>query len=192
MRRKATALGITLIAFCSLGLVTTTAANIAISLHADRHRYKIGDIINLMIVYKNLSSHPVWLPPQIETSAVDAFAVKPISSKRTVEKIRFGLPSIAWDELSHEVVRLNPQAHIYRRVIAEVRSTLPKDYDDPRKGLFLILPASAVRLPGAGKYEVQAIFHSSADHPVNAYLPAEKKLWVGDVRSDPIVIEIRQ
>jgi hypothetical protein len=67
---------------------------------------------------------------------------------------------------------------------------LPKDYGDQRRGLFLILPASAIRLPSGGKYEVRARFHSSADHPVNAYLIPMKKLWTGDVVSAPVFIQI--
>ena len=192
MRPQGIAPGLALIVLLSSSTANTMATEIALRLHTDRQQYRIGDRITFTIVFKNVSTRPLWLLPQSETCGVDALLVKPVKGHGAVEKIRFGLPSFAWDELSREVVKLEPQQRVARHLVAEIESRLPPDYGDQRRGLYLIVPASALRLPQFVPYEVRAVFHSSANHPVNAYLPPTKKLWTGDVLSEPVIIDIAE
>jgi hypothetical protein len=185
-------LALALFSLSSAVVADGSTEQVQIALRADKTSYKIGESIGFEITYKNVSPNPIALLTESETYPVDAFIITRISDHRRPEKIRFGVPSIAWDALADDVVKVRPQAKVSRRLTAEIRSILPSDYKDKRRGVFLIFPASAALLPGFGKYEIKAHFHSSLDHPVNSYLPQNSKLWRGDVLSAPVVIDIRE
>jgi hypothetical protein len=176
--------------FVCLAAAETCAEEVKLTLRCDRDHYRVGDTIKFKIVYKNVSDRSIWLLPQTETYPVDVFTIVKVGDSRRSEKLRFGEQSVAWDARARDVVKLQPRSQLSRFIIADIRPRLPSDYEDQRTGIFLILPASAVRLPGAGKYEIRAIFHSSPNHPVNQYLPRGAQLWRGDATSEPITIEI--
>jgi len=165
---------------------------VKLTLRCARNHYKVGDTIRFQIIYTNVSPYPLWLLPQSESYPVDLFRISKVGDAHQPEKFRFGDQSVAWDARARDVVKLQPQAETVRHVSAAIRSMLPPDYGDSRRGIFLVLPGSAVLLLGSGKYEIQAAFHSSPDHPVSQYLPRGAQLWRGDVVSKPITIDISE
>ena len=177
---------------CWFVAASVHAEQVKIELKTDKTHYTVGENIRFEITYKNVSASPLFLLTESESYPVDALIIRRTNDRRRPEKIRFGLPSIAWDAVAEDVVKVRPQAQISRRLTAEIRSVLPRDYKDKRRGLFLIFPASAALLPGPGKYEIKAYFHSSPEHSVSAYLSKSSKLWRGDVMSRPVVIDIAQ
>jgi hypothetical protein len=176
--------------FLQLGSAQVAPEGVSVTIRCDKDHYKVGETIKFNIVYKNISNAPIWLLAQTESYPVDVLSIKKVGDSRRPEKIRLGEQSVVWDALAQKVVRLKPSAEIPRLLEANVLSKLPSIYDDRSTGMFLVLPASAVRLPGAGKYEIRAMFHSSPNHPVNRYLPRGAQLWRGDVTSEPIAIAI--
>jgi hypothetical protein len=168
------------------------AEELQLTLRSDKNYYTVGEKIKFEVVYTNRSSHPIWLLPQTESYPVDALSIKKVGDRRRPEKLRLGEQSVAWEGLAEQAVRVKPGAKIQRLLEAELRSDLPSTYAERNGGIFLVFPGSAVRLRGAGDYEVRAVFHSSPNHPVNRYLPTGAHLWRGDVMSNPISIRISQ
>jgi hypothetical protein len=190
----------TLKAIACLGfLVSSTelllaTGGVQVNLKTDKSRYRIGEKITFKLDYINISMHSLWLLPQTQTYVAGMFQIEKLGSQGPIEKIRGSneIPSVALDGLAKEAVNVKPQGHLGRSLTAELSPTLPEWYGDSRKGIFLVFPGSALLLPGPGRYSVRAQLHSSADHPVNMYLPHSAKLWSGDVISDPLVIYIEQ
>jgi hypothetical protein len=165
------------------------AADVRLLLKTGKGTYRLGDHIDFHIDYQNVSNRSLVLLPQTDSYPVDAISIRKVKDFRQPEVIRLAEQSIDFEGLSKNVVVLQSHDSVGRSIKAEVGSSLPTFYADYRRGLFLIFSASAIRLPGFGKYEVRARFHSSPDHPVNAYL-GRQVLWRGDVESEPIIIEI--
>jgi len=176
---------------CVYLCINTYAADVRVSLKTPKLVYRMGDDIDFRVSYENVSGRPLLLLPQAESYPVDVFSIRKIKGVRKAEVIRLGEQAVDFEGLSGKVVSLQPRDFVSRSIKAEIRSSLPAFYGDNRAGLFLVFPASAVRLPGFGTYEIRANFHASPNHPVNAYLKG-RALWRGDVKSGSVILEISE
>ena len=173
----------------ALSSTASAASEVVLAVKTDRTSYNVGDTVRFVIEYSNRSNRTIFLLPQSENYAANILDVRDDRGGPT-EKLHFGEASIAWDALAEEVKRLQPGEKTTRVVLAEIRSNLPPWFHDTRKGIFLILPASAIRLPAAATYEVRVRFRSSRDNPVQNYLQPNVKLWEGAATSQPIRIRV--
>lgn len=167
--------------------------DVKMTLQTDKKLYRVGENIKFHIVYKNTSHRAIWFLPHDEVFPAHVFEIRNIRTNKVGTRIRIGAEaSIAFEGYAEEVVRLQPGAQTTRTLDADIQSKLPDFYDDRQIGLFLVFSGSSIRLDGSGQYQVRARFRLSPDHSVHAFLPRSKRLWHGEIESNPIVVQISQ
>jgi hypothetical protein len=169
------------------------ASEIELTLSIRQNSYGLNDEILLKVGYKNISKHPVTVLPQTELYPTDVVELRYGGKAKPAKVLEYFEVGIDFARLIKYAVVLQPQESCHRTIMARFASSLPRYFNDSRRGLFLVFKgSSAFELPGSGEYAVVAKYVSSVDNPVKQYLPrAAPPLWEGKVKSRSVKITFR-
>jgi hypothetical protein len=151
----------------------------------------LEDTIRFEIIYENISGHPIRVLPDAEHYSANVIEMREVGTGRPATVIPIGELSMDFQELSKDVVRIEPKHHYARSFAVKVSSSLPSSYNDSRHGVFLWFSGSAIQLPSLGRYSVVAHYRCGPNHPVRRYVAGEPRLWSGEARSKPTIIEVK-
>lgn len=165
--------------------------DITMRIRFNKATYKIGARMRLQFVYHNSAKHAIRFLPEPEPRYADALLLTEVNSKRPGIVIPFGEMSMDFEGLSKRVVLLRPGQEYSRRFVLQIASTLPPSYKESRKGLFLWFPGSTIELPHSGRYCAIGQYYCSPKHPVARYLSGKPRLWYGEAKSAPVIVEFR-
>jgi hypothetical protein len=172
-------------------LSSCNASDLQIALHFDKDEYRIGDQMKCNVRFTNDSRHAIRvLPIDVFVEAAELqYTSHDTSQAATV--VRIGEHYFDEAGLSKQVITLAPGNSIARQITAMVVDSLPGDYRDPRKGLFLNFGLSAVRLPTFGKYTVMKRFEERSNATVTRYLPKGPPFWKGVITSPSVDVDFK-
>lgn len=166
-------------------------SDLTMSIRPDKAIYKTGEKMNLQITYRNTAKYAIRFLPEPEPHYADALLLREVNGKRSGTVIPFGEMSMDFEGLSKRVVLLRPGQAYSRRFDLQIASTLPPSYKESRKGLFLWFPGSTIELPHSGRYHAIGQYYCSPKHPVARYLSGNPRLWYGEAKSAPVIVEFK-
>lgn len=175
-----------------LGPASLLGSDLQLQISFPKQLYNLGEQIEFDITFRNGSAEPIRVLPEIRLFSSELISIRKHSSAAEREHLRPHIErNLDLNALLQYVVLLNPNDSLTRHYIAKLVSALPPEYDDNKKGLYLLFPTAAIKLDNFAKYDVCAKYDSRVDQPVGDTPIENPKLWRGDVRSPVITLEFK-
>jgi hypothetical protein len=175
-----------------LGPLSLFGSDLQLQISSPKRLYKFGEQIEFDITFRNISTEPIRVLPEIWLFSTELLSVRKHSGVAKLEHLRPHIErNLDLNTLARYVVLLNPNDSLTRHYVAKLVSSLPPEYEDNRKGLYLLFPTAAIKLGDFRRYDVGAEYDSMVDQPVGDTPIEDPKLWRGKVHSPPITLEFR-
>jgi hypothetical protein len=155
--------------------------------------YKAGDSIEFTVCYQNSSDHPIRVLAKERYYISDLLSLERRGDHKKAGYLRpEGESQFLGEELAEYIVLLEPGDSVARKYRGQVASSLPSGYEKKSNGLFLVFNGSAIELPGPGKFEATSSYDEKAEDPLNEYVTLPPKLWQGEARSAPVLLNFQR
>jgi hypothetical protein len=178
-----------------VGTEICSGADLAIRLHLNQTVYKIGDTWRASITYQNISKHPIRLIPDLPIYPASRFHMTKVQGGGQPEFVIPGeIAVIDSESLARSAKVLQPGASMTRAIDAKVSTMLPKFYNKRDRGLYLVFSGHALKLPGGGSYDVEALIISpekTGEAEMAKKLFGQPDVWAGSTTSAPVRMELK-
>lgn len=172
------------------------AQDISITLQLSRSLYCMGNRFEATVGYTNVSNHDVRLLPDLPIYPASRLQMIKLQTSRKPQFVPIGdVGSLDSEALAKTAQLLKPGKRCRRIITADVTSSLPDFYQKHEHGLYLVFSGHALKLPGFGKYKINALLDSppkSAEAELVEKLFGPPPLWVGTEHSRAIIAEFRK